>query len=93
MQENAKPGSVQLNLKGILVGDGWVNPRIQATKYAPLAFATGLIDDVQLSQIQEVDKICETLIDAEKYAEANDKCNQLDLVQQFSGNIQPEDIR
>ena len=38
LQENAK-STPQMNLKGILVGDGWVYPRLQSTMYAKLAFA------------------------------------------------------
>jgi len=34
----------KINLKGLLVGDAWVNPRLQQSANADFAYAHGLVD-------------------------------------------------
>ena len=51
---------VKLNLKGIGIGDGWVDPETQTADIARFAFDHGLITTVQQKELQATIDKCET---------------------------------
>jgi carboxypeptidase C (cathepsin A) len=48
LQNNNSPKNKKINLKGIAIGDGWVDPYIQTGSYAPFLYRHDLIGEVAL---------------------------------------------
>ncbi len=84
----AGKNSVPLDLKGILVGDGWVNPLIQQSANADYAYSHGLIDLNVYKKIKRLYQDCKLEIKKQKPAskKANQVCGQMqELIRKSSG--------
>lgn len=87
--------SFQLSFKGIGIGNGWVDPKIQYGAYAPFAFENHLINKFTEETINETNKACTALIDERDWIAAYDVCNLVvvDPILLEAGNINVYDIR
>jgi len=93
-QQNQQTGFPKINLKGLAVGNGWVDPLIQAGSYGPFAETHGLITSDELTQVQQQYQICATDINNQDYTDAFSDCSAtFDAVLNFAGNINYYDIR
>jgi len=81
-------------LKGLAVGNGWVDPLIQAGSYGPFAAAHGLITSDKLSQVQQQYAQCASDLNNKDYTDAFSDCTYtFDMVLEYAGNINYYDIR
>eukprot|EP01126_Amoeba_proteus_P043749 TRINITY_DN481_c0_g2_i2.p1 TRINITY_DN481_c0_g2~~TRINITY_DN481_c0_g2_i2.p1 ORF type:complete len:262 (+),score=63.30 TRINITY_DN481_c0_g2_i2:494-1279(+) len=63
--ENLKPGYIQINLDGLGIGNGWVDPVIQYGAYADLLFSKNLLDSVSRATYNDLlYPACKGLIDS-----------------------------
>jgi carboxypeptidase C (cathepsin A) len=91
-----RAGAQPIRLKGIGIGDGWVDPEVQEATYGDYAYAYGLID---LNQKGEVDRLyadCAAAIDASHpaTAEADKICNKIEAyITKVSGGANVYDVR
>jgi len=93
-QQNMQTGYPKINLKGLAVGNGWVDPLIQAGSYGPFAYTHNLIDSSDLAQVQQQYQQCATDINNNDYTDAFSDCSDtFGLVLEFAGNINYYDIR
>jgi carboxypeptidase C (cathepsin A) len=84
----------KINLKGIGIGNGWVNPYYQTGSYGPFLYANGLINAVELDAAIATYILYKGLIDIGAYVEAEDIGNLLlETLMAAAGGIEPYDIR
>jgi carboxypeptidase C (cathepsin A) len=65
------------NLKGIAIGDGWVDPKTQYNTYAKFAFDNNLINESEVKVANALYDACRVLIDAHAYLVAATACEAL----------------
>jgi len=81
-------GPNSFNLKGIAIGNGWVDPEIQYGSYGPFAYQNKLISETTYAKINRTYATCESLLEKGQYNTANLICPQLmDDVLEEAGNI------
>jgi len=56
-----------LNLKGIAIGNGWVDPYNQVRSYAKFAYQKGLIDRTEYNEYQKDYEACKHLLQTDNY--------------------------
>eukprot|EP01102_Stenamoeba_stenopodia_P019147 TRINITY_DN713_c0_g1_i1.p1 TRINITY_DN713_c0_g1~~TRINITY_DN713_c0_g1_i1.p1 ORF type:complete len:447 (-),score=93.55 TRINITY_DN713_c0_g1_i1:92-1432(-) len=84
----------KINLRGIGVGDGWVDPEIQAGTYAPFLKEHGLIGAATEDASDLVYAAYKVLVEAHAFAEADVVGNALlELLVEAAGNVDVYDIR
>lgn len=77
-----------LNLKGIIIGDGWVNPMIQLESDAAYAYSHGLISQKEKKEVDALYVRCRDAIVKSHPTSimANKRCNQIQAyIQRHSG--------
>jgi serine carboxypeptidase-like clade 4 len=73
---NKAGGNMQINMKGIGIGNGWVNPAIQYSSDADLLYENFLIPEVERIAYNDVAyPTCELLIDTGLWPLAVEECN------------------
>lgn len=79
---------IHINLQGMAVGNGWVDPLYQAGSYQSYAYAHGLIDQDTVAQADQQYQVCASDINADDFGSAFYDCsNVFDIVLQAAGNI------
>lgn len=87
------------NLKGIAIGNGWVDPLIQYGQYAPYAYANGLIDKTILDTAAGMYDVCKELIKSGVWPVAFEECQLIETLVLTAAEakrrqtINPYDIR
>lgn len=79
-----------LNLKGIMIGDGWVNPRLQQAANAQFAYTHGLIDKNAQHTALKLYRQCVKEIDKQTPSSrlANQTCEKIQqFIQQQAGEV------
>jgi len=79
-----------IHLKGLLIGDAWVNPKVQQAANVDFAYYHGLIDKQDRSQVMKLYKDCAKEID--KHTPSSRHANQLcikiqNFIQEKSGQL------
>lgn len=68
-------GNTGINLQGIALGNGWVNPTVQERVYGQLGYGIGIINYQEYVTINNEMLNCQTMVSEGKYREAdNDAC-------------------
>eukprot|EP01005_Ploeotia_sp_CARIB1_P000600 NODE_179_length_1268_cov_405.376862_g175_i0.p1 GENE.NODE_179_length_1268_cov_405.376862_g175_i0~~NODE_179_length_1268_cov_405.376862_g175_i0.p1 ORF type:complete len:379 (+),score=100.64 NODE_179_length_1268_cov_405.376862_g175_i0:109-1137(+) len=67
----------KIPLKGISVGDGWIDPITQVTEYPPLFFYFGLADEKEQKVAQDYITSVTALIQANQYTQAFDVWDEM----------------
>jgi len=84
----------KINLQGIGIGDGWVDPFYQVGSWAPFLLRNGLIDEAEVIVADGLYDTFKALISAHLYAEADPVGNfLLNGLMGVSGVGDPYDIR
>jgi len=92
--ENQQSGNLKINLQGIGMGDGWVDPYYQTGSYAEFLYAHQLIDDAEYETAEATYEAYKTLIDLDLYLPADDVGNiLLESLVAAAGNVDVYDIR
>ncbi len=79
-----------IHLKGILLGDAWVNPRLQQSANANFAYSHGLIDKHGYTEVLKLYAECKAEIDktTPSSLKANQVCGKIqDFIQKESGAL------
>ncbi|TNV78766.1 hypothetical protein FGO68_gene3564 [Halteria grandinella] len=58
------PGSLNLNFKGIAIGNGWVDPVVQYPQYAEFAKQNNLVNEEEYTELQAGFKQCTDMINS-----------------------------
>jgi carboxypeptidase C (cathepsin A) len=85
---NQSDPTKRLPLKGILIGDGWVNPLIQQSADAEYAYSHGLIDEITRQKVHKLYKQCakEIARQTPTSLQAHHLCEKMQtLIKQSSG--------
>lgn len=85
----------QINLKGLLIGDAWVNPRLQQRANADFAYSHGLIDRQVRDQVLKLYDLCIKEIDKTMPSsrKANQVCKKMqELIEKESGGLNMANI-
>jgi len=92
--QNAAKAGMNIPLKGIAVGNGWVDPLIQAGSYAPFAYYNGIISQATLQQANTDYVQCAQDINNKDYSNAFYDCNAVfsDVID-GTNNVNYYDIR
>jgi len=100
--QNLQPGDVYINLKGLAIGDGLVDPYYQYPEYAPYAYDNGLISEAEYKTMEAFLPVCEAEI---SYCSQNstlgwtacinayDMCNLIEVEPVILTGVNPYDIR
>lgn len=81
----------ELNLQGVAIGNGWVDPRSQYPAYADFAFEHNLVGEIGYRLAQKGLEACVQLIDQGLWALAIIQCNA--IVSGLLGKKNPYDVR
>jgi carboxypeptidase C (cathepsin A) len=93
-KQNALNPAVKINLQGLGIGDGWVNPEIQTGSYAPFLYDNGLITESQLEDAEQTYDLYLDLMAAGDYEDANTVGDlMLENLVLEAGNVDVYDIR
>jgi len=93
IQGNTNKEGLFINIKGLAIGNGLVDPQIQYYGYGPFAYDNKLITKNEWTGVNVTLAQCERLI-AKGSEEAFDVCNSIiDTIQQEGGNFNVYDIR
>ncbi|KAJ4960146.1 hypothetical protein NE237_020056 [Protea cynaroides] len=84
----------ELNLKGIAIGDGLTHPVTQVATHAATAYYSGLINEKQRTQLEEIQAQAVELTQKAEWKEATDARNRvLDWLQNATGLATLFDLR
>lgn len=86
----------KINLKGVLIGDGWVNPLLQQSTDADFAFSHGLIDNHGYKKISALYQQCakEIAKQTPTTRQANRICSRIQSeIQKLSGGLNLANIQ
>jgi len=93
LQNNAN-ATHKINLKGLGIGNGWVNPYYQTGSYGPFLYRHALINDVELEAAALAYETYKGLIDIGSYVPATAVANLLlETLMLEAGVNDPYDIR
>jgi carboxypeptidase C (cathepsin A) len=95
--EGNAAGRPRINLRGVGVGDGWVDPIVQQQTYGEYAYAHGLIDPVERRHVAGLYDDCACAIrDSQPVASrhADKVCNRIEeYISKVSGGTNVYDVR
>jgi len=84
----------KINLQGVAIGNGWVDPYVQYGAYSDFAYDNGLISETLHEALIPAYASCKILIDAGLYDVALIDCSLIvDTILTAAGNINVYDIR
>jgi carboxypeptidase C (cathepsin A) len=93
-QQNSNQPPLFLNLVGVGIGDGWVDPITQCVVYSDFCYQTGLIDYNQMKLVEQWQEETVTATQNEDWFAANNWWNNVTLqIMLWSGMVNPADIR
>ncbi|OVA01760.1 Peptidase S10 [Macleaya cordata] len=95
LQHNSlSPVSKQVNLRGVAIGNGLIDPVSQVANHAETAYFSGLINEKQRTQLEGMQAEAVRLTREEKWTEATDaRSRVLDWLQNVTGLATLFDIR
>jgi len=94
LTNNNNTSNKKINLVGIGIGDGYINPYIQDCSNAPYLYHNGLINSIELAEFEVMCDVVDALIDASLYDEAMYASNiMFNVLMAQAGLGDPYDIR
>lgn len=95
MEENNKSTGFRINMKGLAIGNGLVNPGIQYGDYGKYAYDNKLITESQYNALASSTSKCQSLINSGRTGSITTfVCNSIiGSIQQDAGNFNVYDIR
>ncbi|KAF8369271.1 hypothetical protein HHK36_032720 [Tetracentron sinense] len=95
LQQNSRlPVSRQVNLGGVAIGNGLTDPSTQVATHAVTAYFSGLINEKQKIQLEEIQAEAVRLTQEGKWSEATDaRTGVLNLLQNMTGLATLYDLR
>jgi len=92
--EANKQATTKINLSGLLIGDGWVEPYVQTGSYAEFLFANKLINRAEYDTANATYQAYKILVDTGLTLIADDVGNlMLETLVQAAGGVDVYDIR
>jgi len=90
---NQAGNAATINLQGLAIGNGWVDPLIQYQSYGEFAYSNNLISRGVYNEAQRIYTRCEREIGQSNWDAAFTTCSSIvDTVLSAAGNINPYDI-
>lgn len=91
---NSNPGATIIRLRGIAIGNGWIDPYLQYPDYVPFALENQLIDSSTAKSLNTTARHCQSLINDKLYTLANIECSSIMArVLSEAGNINLYNIK
>jgi len=91
---NSQGQGIHINLQGVAIGNGWVDPEVQYGGYGPFAFQNNLIDSDTFSQMNQTLQQCTQLIDQGQLESAEEVCGGImGAVLDYAGNLNVYNIK
>eukprot|EP01118_Nematostelium_gracile_P004704 TRINITY_DN15631_c0_g1_i1.p1 TRINITY_DN15631_c0_g1~~TRINITY_DN15631_c0_g1_i1.p1 ORF type:complete len:443 (+),score=123.28 TRINITY_DN15631_c0_g1_i1:46-1329(+) len=85
---NAAKTGIPINLAGIAIGNGWVDPQVQYNAYGPFAWENKLIDESTYVSINQTLAQCEQYLSTGDYDDAEMVCGGvMETVLEYAGNL------
>jgi carboxypeptidase C (cathepsin A) len=76
---NSRGTAPKINLKGVAIGNGWVDPQVQYSAYAPFSLQNKLVNKAVYEIMEANNAVCQHLInianDTQSWIEAEDACS------------------
>eukprot|EP00742_Colponemidia_sp_Colp-10_P001639 GILJ01001758.1.p1 GENE.GILJ01001758.1~~GILJ01001758.1.p1 ORF type:complete len:477 (-),score=73.28 GILJ01001758.1:132-1457(-) len=92
LQREAVAGLI--NLRGLGIGDGWVDPLAHVLSYPQVAYTNGLIGGLEKSLADQLAENCKRIYASHNYAKAFEDCNKvIGFILQQSGLVSAYDLR
>eukprot|EP00743_Colponemidia_sp_Colp-15_P002093 GILK01002270.1.p1 GENE.GILK01002270.1~~GILK01002270.1.p1 ORF type:complete len:475 (-),score=74.65 GILK01002270.1:187-1569(-) len=86
--------SALINLRGLGIGDGWVDPLAHVLSYPQVAYTNGLIGALEKSLADQLADKCKHIYASHNYAKAFEDCNKvIGFILQQSGLVSAYDLR
>ncbi|XP_054262440.1 venom serine carboxypeptidase-like [Macrosteles quadrilineatus] len=76
IHKNNPSAQLKINLAGMMIGDGWTDPRNQIN-YGDYLYETGLIDYAEREEFYHYQKLFVSQVDAEQWSAAYDSWNNI----------------
>jgi carboxypeptidase C (cathepsin A) len=77
LQQNHNSSNLMINLEGIGIGNGWVDPEVQYGSYGPFSYMNKLIDESIYSQMNQTYEQCVGFIDTQDWNDAENTCGEI----------------
>jgi len=91
---NQNDTKFQIKLKGVAIGNGWVDPLIQYGAYADYMYDNGMIGEITWGAMQPLYETCKLLIESGVWELAMTDCNLIiAAIRLAAGNFNVYDIR
>jgi len=73
IHKEIQAGTMNVNLKGVGLGDAWIHPMDAVNTWAPYLFATGLLDEVGYNAVQKAANQTQAAVDAGEWTKATNR--------------------
>jgi len=94
LRQNQQHPALKIKLKGLTIGDGWVDPYYQTGSYAPFLYENNMIDSIELGLAEVTYEGYKALVDAHVWIVADDIGNLLlQSLVTAAGGVDVYDIR
>lgn len=93
-QNSWRPTTRRINLQGVAIGNGLTDPATQVATHADTAFYSGLINQKQRAELEELQRRAVKLVEEERWVEATDARERvLDRLRNATGLATLYDLR
>lgn len=70
LQQAITAGTIQVNFKGVALGDSWISPMDYVNSWGPYLKALSFLDDKDLARVNTQAQHCQNLVDSNQWTDA-----------------------
>jgi serine carboxypeptidase 1 len=88
LHEAIQKGTVKCDFRGVALGDSWISPIDSVKTWGPYLYATSLLNEKGLSEVQQVANMTEQALNAGQYAQATELWGQAeDIIEELTDDV------